>query len=121
MISRVPSWLRVTIVGAYPKPVRQRFKEARWALARKPSQVDRLQYLRFLTHPRIRRVSWDAVGVYDHLLSADVGVIPVERAAAEGGKIGIWAIKSENRLTLKMATALPVVAAPVPAYLPVIR
>jgi glycosyltransferase involved in cell wall biosynthesis len=34
---------------------------------------------------------------------------------------GEWKVKSENRLTLKMAMGLPVVATPIPAYEPVVE
>lgn len=61
---------------------------------------------------------WDPAVVYRELLAADIGVIPIEQASAPDASApdAPWRVKSENRLTLKMAAALPVVASPIPAY-----
>lgn len=80
----------------------------------------KVRYLDFLTSPRIQRVAWEADGVYDAMQQADVGIIPVETDPARGA-LSRWQVKSENRLTMKMAMGLPVIATPIPAYEPVIR
>ena len=117
-----PSWLQVSIVGRYPPSNRrlQRLRETRWQMARQPGLTDRLRYLKFLGSPRIKRICWDSDGVYDSLLQADIGIIPIESAPTNGALEG-WQVKSENRLTLKMAIGLPVIATPIPAYEPVVR
>lgn len=116
-----PSWLQVTIVGNYaPLAHRsQRWKEAVFLLQKQNSWRDKLKCFRFLVNPRIRRVAWDAWGVYDAMRQADIGIIPIESDVSQGALVG-WQMKSENRLTLKMSMGLPVVATPIPAYLPVI-
>lgn len=116
-----PSWLQVTIVGRYPASTdwQQRFRETRWLFAGQPGWPARLNHLRFLTSQRIKRQAWNAEQVYTAMEKADIGIIPIETQADTGAMKG-WQVKSENRLTLKMAMGLPVVATPIPAYEPVI-
>lgn len=117
LLGRPPEWLRVAIVGAYPAPS-WRGVRLRWLRQQLSEQAagERLATLSSALDRRIERVPWHPGGVYDQLEQADIGVIPidVEHAAA-------WQIKSENRLTLKMAAGLPVVATPIPAYEPVVE
>ena len=125
VIGLPPPWLRVTIVARYPPRSDRmaRLRTGRWSLARRRGWRDKLDFLRFAGHPRIVREAWDAEGVYRHLLAADVGIIPVETRRehdAPLSEVPGWMVKSENRLTMKMAVGLPVVATPIPAYLPVI-
>jgi glycosyltransferase involved in cell wall biosynthesis len=121
-----PDWLRVTIVGRYPPrdDARARRRAAWWKLQQAAGVAGKLAYARFLRHPRIRREAWHAEQVYQRLLAADIGIIPVEaRSAAPSGALAMppaWQVKSENRLTLMLAAALPVVATPIPSYLPII-
>lgn len=112
ILERPPQWLRVSIVGAYPAPA-WRGRRLRWIreqLAVRPVG-ERLATLSSILDRRIERVPWHPTGVYDQLEQADIGVIPIdmEHAAA-------WQLKSENRLTLKMAAGLPVITTPIPAY-----
>ncbi len=115
-----PSWLEVSIVGRYP-PLGdwwRRMKEARWKFLKAPPE-ERADFLRFMLHPRVHCLAWDPVGVYDALQRADVGIIPVEFVDEEPSAclpVPLWSVKSENRLTMKMAIGLPVVASPIPAY-----
>lgn len=117
-----PSWLQVTIVGGYPAAdqTMRRMREARWQLTGQAGWREQLRYLRFLTSPSIKRVAWDANGVYDAMQQADIGIIPIETGSTQGALVG-WKVKSENRLTLKMAVGLPVIATPIPAYEPVVQ
>lgn len=117
-----PGWLQVTIVGRYPAAGRrlQRLREARWQLAGQASWREQLRYLHFLANPGIKRAAWDADRVYDAIQQADIGIIPIETDATQGA-LERWQVKSENRLTLKMAMGLPVIATPIPAYEPVIQ
>lgn len=116
------SWLQVTIVGRYPaaNDRQRRFREARWQFAGQPGWPARLDHLRFLANPRIKRQAWTAEYVYIAMQHADIGIIPIETSASHGAMTG-WQVKSENRLTLKMAMGLPVIATPIPAYEPVIE
>jgi glycosyltransferase involved in cell wall biosynthesis len=125
VLRHLPEWVSVSVVGRYPARDRalQRFQYAREALGRQGSALQMLRYLRFLAHPRIELVPWDPVLVYDRMVAADIGIIPIDRTPAEAvaGPVPSWKIKSENRLTMKMAAALPVIATPIPSYLPVVR
>ncbi|MBX3606259.1 MAG: glycosyltransferase [Piscinibacter sp.] len=112
VIGRPPSWLSVTVVGAYPVPA-WRGRRLRWLRGQLAQAADgqKLATVSSLLDRRIERVAWDPIGVYDQLERADIGIIPVNTNGP-----AYWKVKSENRLTLKMAAALPVIATPVPAY-----
>lgn len=123
VLVRPPPWLRVNIVGRYAprRPRLRRWAEYRWRFAELDG-LQRLDYLRFLTDRRIERVAWDPQRVYEQMQAADIGIIPVDaRASSQPGEAEPdWALKSENRLTMKMAMGLPVIATPIPSYLPVV-
>lgn len=117
-----PSWLSVTIVGLYAPGTWQRMRDSRWALATRYRGDARRAYLRFLINPRIRCVAWNAASVYDHMRSADLGIIPVDdQPGADSAEVQSWQVKSENRLSMKMGLGLPVIATPIPAYRPLVR
>ena len=117
-----PSWLRVTIVGRYAAANQRlrRLREARWQLVGQTNPRAQVRFLRFLANPRIKRAAWDTNGVYDAMLQADLGIIPIETDPSQGA-LDSWQLKSENRLTLKMAVGLPVIATSIPAYEPVVQ
>lgn len=119
VIGAPPPWLEVCIVGRYPPPGerRSRLRQIRWELSERRNGR-RLEYLGFLFDRRIQRIAWDPVGVYDQLLRADIGIIPIDThtPASPAADAPTWKVKSENRLTMKMAVGLPVVATPIPAY-----
>ena len=122
LLGTPPSWLKVTIVGRYSasgSPLR-RWQENKWHMARKHGAAERWRYLRFLANRRIVCDAWGAESVYDAMHSADMGIIPIEVDPVRD-PTGEWKVKSENRLTLKMAMGLPVVATPIPSYEPVIE
>ena len=121
LLGSPPSWLQVTIVGRYSAPGAplRRWKENKWNMARTNGAAERWRYLRFLANRRIVCDAWGAESVYDSMLSADIGIIPIEVDPVRD-PTGEWKVKSENRLTLKMAVGLPVVATPIPSYEPVI-
>lgn len=121
VIFNPPPWLHVTIVGRYARAnmLRQRIREFRWELATQAGWRAKGRYLRFILNPRIQRKAWDSEGVYDAMLQADIGIIPIDKSSGQGEAEG-WQVKSENRLTLKMAVGLPVVASPIPSYGPVV-
>lgn len=120
-----PRWLEVRVVGKY-WPYRgagSRLKEAQWTLRHQPDWTQRAQALRFLMARRIHRIPWTPDGVYDELLHADIGILPIDTPSSpsSAGAPPAWKIKSENRLTLKMSVGLPVIATPIPAYEPVVE
>jgi len=121
-----PDWLRVTIVGRYAPAAQplQRLRHIGWQLRARRSMSERLPYLRFLANSRIRCLAWDATGVYAAMQRADIGIIPINTGLGHESQDGTlppsWKIKSENRLTMKMSVGLPVIATPIPAYIPVI-
>lgn len=122
VIGTPPPWLQVSIVGRYPQrgEHRRRLRQIRWEFERRHNG-QRLAYLSFLFDRRIERIAWDPVGVYQQMLRADIGIIPVDTGSGEGEfPPPAWKVKSENRLTLKMALGLPVVATPIPSYEPVV-
>jgi glycosyltransferase involved in cell wall biosynthesis len=122
LLQCVPDWLNVTIVGSYSAPgfPLQRWKENYWQMVSKNGWTNRWRYLRFLANPRIECAAWGPDSVYDALERADIGIIPIEHDPIKD-PTGEWRLKSENRLTLKMAIGLPVVATPIPSYEPVIK
>ena len=121
----LPRPWRADIIGRFPAahPWWQRLRRARWGTSRSQSLTNTLRILRAAVHPRVRHISWDPVTVYKRLLACDIGIIPIDadtncgRQASPPG----WKLKSENRLTLKMALGLPVIATPIPSYEAVIR
>lgn len=124
VLKSLPNWLNVSIIGRYP-PKEQamlRLRTAYWQLASQTDTSERIAYLRFLTNSRIQRIAWDPIDVYKIMQQADIGIIPIDIQPEE--KLTqippLWKVKSENRLTMKMCVGLPVIATPIPSYLPVI-
>lgn len=115
-----PPWLSITIVGRYYDTLFQRLRQSRWALALGSGDA-RLDYLRFLANPRIRCVPWSANTVYEHMRQADIAIIPIDaQESLDPAEVPSWKVKSENRLSMKMALGLPVIATPIPSYLPLV-
>jgi hypothetical protein len=121
VLGHPPAWLRVRIVGRYARGLR-RWRETRWQWTAQPPGGHQ-DYLRFLLDRRIERVPWDPRGVYDEMLKADIGILPIETSVVQANAVGppAWQVKSENRLTMKMSMGLPVVATPIPSYESVIE
>lgn len=118
-----PPWLQVVVVGDYPAPEQWgRSIRAHWYAWRRETALQRLAHLKSLCNPRIQFRRWTPDGVYRELLDADIAMIPVERdpPLSAHDPAPAWSVKSENRLTLKMAVGLPVVASPVPSYGPLL-
>jgi glycosyltransferase involved in cell wall biosynthesis len=114
-----PSWLKVTLVGVYPASGSlQRLRDLRYRFAIQGGWRGKLRFLRFVASPRIACVPWDPSTVYEHVRTADIGLIAFATPPEPDPRIGAtrWAVKSENRLTLMMSVGLPVVATPIPAY-----
>lgn len=125
VIGPLPAFLEVTVVGQYAAALNS-VKRAKIALSELQGTGglrDRLAAARTMLNRRFHTVPWDREGVYDAMAAADVGIIPVHTNfdPLPSSEISRWQVKSENRLTLKMAMGLPVIASPVPAYLPIIE
>lgn len=124
VIKSPPNWLEVSIIGNYPPRHErwQRIRESRWQLMAKEKPLEKAAYLKFLLNPRIKRVHWNPDDVYEQMLQADIGIIPIDtREVATNTQVPAWKVKSENRLTMKMCIGLPVIATPIPSYLPIIN
>ncbi len=121
-IGSPPSWLSVTVVGRYANTPLQRLREIRWSLLAQQDRRARVETLAFLANRRIRCVAWDAARVYRQMLDADVGIIPIDAVepADPAAAAPAWKVKSENRMSMKMGVGLPVVATPIPSYLPLV-
>lgn len=120
-LSPLPRFLDLTVIGRYdydPGPLRTLYARLRKAL-----EAPAGRRLASLLEPGFRTRAWHPVRVYQDLMQADIGVIPVDMGfdPLPGRDVSYWEVKSENRLTLKMALGLPVVASPVPSYLPIIE
>jgi hypothetical protein len=115
-----PAWLEIVVVGDYPERIDglQRLRWMWWAAAGESRWTNLSASLAFMRSEGIRLVPWHPVHVYDEMLNADVGIIPIECTpeSAPGMDPPAWRLKSENRLTLKMGIGLPVVATPIPSY-----
>ncbi|HJU21400.1 MAG TPA: glycosyltransferase [Casimicrobiaceae bacterium] len=124
VLDGIPPWATLTVVGGYRESRRfaDRIRE-NFALVggAGKSARGRARALRFIAHPRVRRVAWHADGVYDALLAGDIGILPITREVDGDDGVPVWQIKSENRLTMKMSAGLPVVATPIPSYLPIVE
>jgi glycosyltransferase involved in cell wall biosynthesis len=116
VLVRPPAWLRVRIVGQYATGS-GRLRQIAWTWRLQPQQR-RLDYLRFLADRRIECVPWGAQQVYQEMMLADIGVIPIELSptGSSSGPADAKLVKSENRLTMKMSMGLPVVATAIPSY-----
>lgn len=121
VLGHPPEWMKVRIVGRYGRGL-LKWRELWWTWSSQPTEK-RLHYLRFLADRRISCVSWGPVGVYREMMQADIGIIPVEASEDKptSAILPSWKVKSENRLTMKMSMALPVIATPIPSYEPVIE
>lgn len=121
VLGRVPRQLDLTVVGRYPEnpsltqAIRGHLKRA----LLQPSQPG----LGTLRSTGFRTRAWHPERVYGDLLDTDIGIIPVDTRfdPLPGRNVSYWEVKSENRLTLKMALGLPVIASPVPAYLDIVE
>ena len=123
VLSSIPNWLKITIVGRYPKPFIKRVRGYYWTFTSQQTAKEKYKYIKFLLNRRIKRVSWDPVTVYHEMKSADIGIIPIDQNKSHENGIlpPSWKVKSENRLTMKMALSLPVIASTIPSYMSIIK
>lgn len=125
VIRKPPGFVDITVVGRYPPlpSLRQRAADAYWKMRAQASVRDKFRFMKSLVDKGFRTVEWSIDAVSRELAAADVGIIPVDMRhdALAGQDVSWWQVKSENRLTLKMAVGLPVIASPVPSYADVIE
>ncbi len=119
-----PPWLHVDIVGRYMPAERPlaRLRADLHLLRSQRGWKARWQVLRFLWHPRIRRIAWSPQRVEQALLEADIGILPIDTTPGPTpDSVPAWKVKSANRLTLLMSAGLPVVTSLVPSYAEVLQ
>ena len=121
VIGRLPRHLDLTVVGRYPESpsLKQAIRGHLKRALLQPSQPG----LGTLRSAGFQTRAWHPERVYADLLDTDIGIIPVDTRfdPLPGREVSYWEVKSENRLTLKMALGLPVIASPVPAYLDIVE
>lgn len=120
----LPRWLQVRVVGHYP-PAPSTYAAIRnveWRARHAGGWREGFETLYFAVTPQVRCIQWTADGVYDEMAGADIGILPIDnRETGDGVRPAGWTVKSENRLTLMMSMGLPVIATPIPSYMPVVR
>ena len=121
-----PHGWQVNVIGRFPDAAKrlERFNMFRWNLAEQKGVGQQFSFLKLALHHRIKSIAWDPLGVYENLRRSDIGIIPVDttdNTLVSTAPDPVWKLKSENRLTLKMAIGLPVIATPIPAYEDVIE
>src|SRR5262249_28402835 len=89
-----------------------------WAIRKRATPTERYRFAKALFNKEFKMVKWHLDGVYKAMADSDVGIIPVDMIhdPLPGHNVSSWQVRSENRLTMKMAVGLPVVASPVPSY-----
>jgi glycosyltransferase involved in cell wall biosynthesis len=124
-IGTPPDWLEIIILGRYdgPRPFLKRLRGALRILKDADGASNRRERLDFMRSPRIHCEQWSRANLVRMLETADIGILPIDNSAMQlpGAETPMWKRKSENRLTLKMAAGLPVIATPIPSYVPVIQ
>lgn len=125
VIKSIPKWLTISIIGRYypNEQITNRLKASYWHLANLDNIEKRNEHFRFLLNSRIRCLPWHPTNVYQMMRQADIGIIPIntEPKYESTNTPAPYLVKSENRLTMKMSIGLPVIATPIPSYLPVIE
>jgi len=123
VIERVPAYLEVRVIGRYRNETLFRaLKDNYWQFR---SQRNAGQISRFLSNiieRRFSKIAWNIDTIHQNMAECDIGIIPVDTQfdPVVGSDVSSWLVRSENRLTLKMAMGLPVIASPVPSYKEVI-
>jgi glycosyltransferase involved in cell wall biosynthesis len=115
---------RIRILGPYSPDPRQRLKASLRAAVDAARWSERYRVLKAACDRRISFLPWSLPAVASEVAHAQIGIIPIETNAgsmAEGTREPTWRVKSENRLTLLMGAALPVIATPIPSYEAVLR
>lgn len=114
VLDNLPAWLNLRIVGRYSHGFSE-WRQIFWTLSEMKFK-ERMSYLRFLFDSRICCVPWSPEGVYREMIESCIGMIPIDKKVSNLDVIPTWKIKSENRLTMMMSMALPVIATPIPSY-----
>jgi glycosyltransferase involved in cell wall biosynthesis len=120
-----PKFVEITVVGRYPSSnsFLQKLRDSYWDILKKKNAAQRYRFIKHLLNKEFKTVSWDINSVYRVMAESDVGIIPVDMKhdPLPDQAVSSWQVRSENRLTMKMAIGLPVIASPVPSYHAVIQ
>jgi glycosyltransferase involved in cell wall biosynthesis len=120
VIKNPPKYFEIAVIGYYPpsNSILQSFKRAYWEINEKPNFGQKVSHLKSFLDRGFRKINWDIDKVHKRMVDFDIGIIPVDtqfdRLAQQN--VSAWQVKSENRLTMKMALGLPVICSPVPSY-----
>lgn len=120
-----PRFVEVWVVGRYPLADARfgHLRETWWTLRGRGNASGKRAALKWLLARPFRKIEWNFDTVYEVMLASDIGIIPIDPDPTPASRLPVpsWQVRSENRLTLKMALGLPVIASPVPSYLPIIE
>ena len=124
VIETPPDFVEITVIGYYPAAgsVTQRLKHVYRNIRSSATFRQNSLVVRRLFGRGFKTVNWDMNTVHKLMRDADIGIIPIDMRPdpMPNQNASPWQVKSENRLTMKMAVGLPVIASPVPSYLPVV-
>lgn len=125
-----PKNWKIDMVGPYPTydTIKERARRLSWVMLKRDTPYKRKSVKKQIVdvvsvfNPNIQYHKWSIESVYTLIRDANIGVIPIDVNADKGiDKIPVWKVKSENRLTLLMASGLPVIATPIPSYEKIIQ
>jgi glycosyltransferase involved in cell wall biosynthesis len=120
VIKKLPRHFEITVIGYYPpsNSMLLNLKRTYREISGKSSFGQKVSYLKSISNRRFKKINWDIHEVHKRMADFDIGIIPVdgqlERLVQQN--VSAWQVKSENRLTMKMALGLPVICSPVPSY-----
>jgi glycosyltransferase involved in cell wall biosynthesis len=138
-LRKIPAFIHLTVIGKYNSDedssgqasftmasgIRRLWREPGINGIRSGLANLRRMYFEGLQQRRIQfdKKLWDYATVWTELLNFDLAIIPwdLRRFGVRFPHTDLIKSKSANRLTQLMAIGLPVIASPVPSYLPIIR
>jgi len=105
-----PAPWHVDVVGRYPHGVAQKGRSFRWSLMQAQVASAQLAMLRAVLHRRITHTPWSGDGVYERLLRADIGIIPIDTTDAHivpDALVPTWQVKSGPSERASLGTTAP--------------
>lgn len=119
IFDRMPPCIQLNIIGRYKHyhplySLRRKY----WGYLEQPDLSQKAKYLCNIFRRDFKKTNWDIDTVNSIMAASDIGIIPVDTVPdpLPNHSVSRWQVKSENRLTMKMAMGLPVIASPVPSY-----
>lgn len=122
-IEWIPAFLEVRVIGRYRnETLLSAIKGNYWQFQSLRNAGEITRFLRSLINRRFKKIAWNIKSIHQNMSECDIGIIPVDMQfdPLPGVDVSSWQVRSENRLTMKMAMGLPVIASPVPSYKEVI-